>query len=43
MELANKRDKNSLSMAIIEFTSPSRNSFDAYVLETREVDGVAII
>lgn len=36
------RDKNSLSMAITEFTSPFDYGIDAYVLETKEMDGVLI-
>jgi hypothetical protein len=35
-------DKNSLSVAITDFTSPFKSAVDAYVLETKEIDGVLI-
>ncbi len=36
-------DKSNLSAAITEYTSPFRHAVDAYVLETKEVDGLLIV
>jgi hypothetical protein len=35
-------DKSSLAVAITDFTSPFKSAVDAYVLETKEIDGVLI-
>lgn len=35
-------DKSNLAAAITEFTAPFKNPVDAYVLETKEIDGVLV-
>jgi len=36
-------DKGNLSAAITEYTSPFRSKVDAYVLETKEIDGMLVV
>jgi hypothetical protein len=36
-------DKNELSLAITEFTAPFSNQVDAYVLETKEIEGMLFV
>ena len=36
-------DKENLSLAITEFTDPLKNPVDAYVLETKEIDGTLFV
>ena len=36
-------DKEDLSLAITEFTAPFKNPVDAYVLETKEIDGTLFV
>lgn len=40
MEYAYKRDKVELSVAVTDFLEPFKPGFEAYVLETQEIDGV---